>query len=318
MTGWWDHLLTVADTNHDGKIDMDEFLALVDRLPTLRAVVTATADTVFDAVDESGDGRISRAEHRRLVGTWHGRSVETDDVFDLLDLDGDGYLSRSASALLWEQFWISADPSEPGTVMCGPHPGAVTALPAGGRRPTCVTRPPGGRPGPPVGSPAGWSRLVEVAALGRGQVEVDRVQGLVELGDRGGTDVGPALAGVAPDLQSSWTRVKPARTSESRTRTGTASLPRPRFLCRRGPGGYARSTPGRTSPSGSVSSNFWRGLSPRRPNRAEPSDTELQDRRSCLTPCSREVSGGLAAVRRRGTSPTTAPVRGEVRRTVGG
>ncbi|MFG2909821.1 hypothetical protein ACGF13_32795 [Kitasatospora sp. NPDC048286] len=74
--------------------------------------------------------------------------METDDVFDLLDLDGDGYLSRSASALLWEQFWISADPSEPGTVMCGPHPGAVTALPAGGRRPTCVTRPPGGRPGP--------------------------------------------------------------------------------------------------------------------------------------------------------------------------
>ncbi|MFJ9953292.1 EF-hand domain-containing protein [Kitasatospora sp. NPDC091207] len=122
MMGWWDHLLTVADTNHDGKVDMGEFLALVDRLPVLREVVTATADTVFDAVDENGDGRISRAEHGRLVDVWHGRSVETGDVFGLLDLDGDGYLSRSEFALLWEQFWISGDPSEAGNVMCGRVP----------------------------------------------------------------------------------------------------------------------------------------------------------------------------------------------------
>ncbi|WP_406193589.1 EF-hand domain-containing protein [Kitasatospora sp. NBC_01560] len=122
MTGWWDHLLTVADANHDGKVDMAEFLTLVDRLPALRVVVTATADTVFDAVDENGDGRISRAEHGRLVDVWHGRSVATGDVFDLLDLDGDGYLSRPEFALLWEQFWISGDPSEPGNVMCGRIP----------------------------------------------------------------------------------------------------------------------------------------------------------------------------------------------------
>ncbi|MER6399595.1 EF-hand domain-containing protein [Kitasatospora sp. NPDC059973] len=122
MTGWWDHLRTVADTDHDGTVDMDEFLALVDRLPALREVVTATADTVFDAVDENGDGRISRAEHRRLVDIWHGRSVATDDVFELLDLDGDGYLSRAEFALLWAQFWISADPAEPGNVMCGRIP----------------------------------------------------------------------------------------------------------------------------------------------------------------------------------------------------
>ncbi|WP_030394711.1 MULTISPECIES: EF-hand domain-containing protein [Kitasatospora] len=122
MLGWWDHLLTVADSNHDGRVDMEEFLTLVDRLPALREVVTATADTVFDAVDENGDGRISRAEHARLVDIWHGRTVPTDDVFDLIDLDGDGYLSRPEFALLWEQFWISADPSDPGNAMCGRIP----------------------------------------------------------------------------------------------------------------------------------------------------------------------------------------------------
>ncbi|MFB6888188.1 EF-hand domain-containing protein [Kitasatospora sp. NPDC056327] len=122
MTGWWDHLLAVADTDRDGTVDREEFLALVDRLPALRDVVTATADTVFDAVDENGDGRISRDEHARLVDVWHGRSVDTADVFELLDLDGDGYLGRPEFALLWEQFWISADPSEPGNAMCGRVP----------------------------------------------------------------------------------------------------------------------------------------------------------------------------------------------------
>ncbi|MFJ8039289.1 EF-hand domain-containing protein [Kitasatospora sp. NPDC096147] len=122
LLGWWDHLAAVADTNRDDRVDMDEMLALVDQLPTIRGTVTATADTVFDAVDENGDGRISREEHRRLIDVWHGRTVETEDVFDHLDLDGDGFLSRPEFALLWAQFWISADPSEPGNVMCGRIP----------------------------------------------------------------------------------------------------------------------------------------------------------------------------------------------------
>lgn len=127
LMGWWDGLLSVADANRDGKVDLAELLALVDRLPTMREAVTATADTLFDAVDESGRGRISRTEHHRLVEIWYGRSVDTEEVFDRLDLDGDGYLSRSEFAVLWRQFWLSDDPSEPGNLMCGRIPGQRTA-----------------------------------------------------------------------------------------------------------------------------------------------------------------------------------------------
>nr|WP_256341591.1 EF-hand domain-containing protein [Streptomyces sp. TLI_105] len=97
----------------------------MDRLPTTSEVVAETAETaetVFDAVDENGDGRISPAEHRRLVDTWHGESVDLGDVFDRLDRDGDGYLSRTEFTELWIQFWISDDPSEPGNQLCGPVP----------------------------------------------------------------------------------------------------------------------------------------------------------------------------------------------------
>ncbi|WP_411103102.1 EF-hand domain-containing protein [Streptomyces sp. cmx-4-9] len=120
--GWWETLLAAADADNDGKVDIDEFFSVVDRLPSMRAAVTATADTLFDAVDQNGDGRISRTEHRRLIEAWHGLEVDTDEVFALLDLDGDGHLSRSEFATLWTQFWLSDDPADPGNHVCGRIP----------------------------------------------------------------------------------------------------------------------------------------------------------------------------------------------------
>ncbi|GGV08573.1 calcium sensor EFh [Streptomyces litmocidini] len=122
MLGWWDLLATHVDTDGDGRVDLDGILAMVDRLPTMGEVVAETAEAVFDAVDENGDGRISPAEHRRLVDTWHGESIDLGDVFDRLDQDGDGYLGRTEFTELWIQFWISDDPSEPGNQLCGPVP----------------------------------------------------------------------------------------------------------------------------------------------------------------------------------------------------
>ncbi|MDU0251825.1 EF-hand domain-containing protein [Streptomyces sp. PU10] len=123
LLGWWQHLSEAVDTDDDGRIDMDDLLAMVDRLPAMRDAVAATADTVFDAVDENGDGRISRNEHQRLIDLWHGQRVVTGDVFDRLDQDADGHLSRSEFAALWTQFWISDDPAEPGNYVCGPVAG---------------------------------------------------------------------------------------------------------------------------------------------------------------------------------------------------
>ncbi|MEU9592396.1 EF-hand domain-containing protein [Streptomyces sp. NPDC048193] len=120
IMGWWQHLSAAADPGRDGQVDLDELMTVVDRLPSMVPAVTATADTIFDAVDENGDGRISRGEHQRLIDTWHGRSMTTGRVFDRLDQDGDGYLGRAEFARLWTQFWISDDPAEPGNEMCGP------------------------------------------------------------------------------------------------------------------------------------------------------------------------------------------------------
>ncbi|MFD3520143.1 EF-hand domain-containing protein [Streptomyces sp. NPDC058653] len=124
LMGWWAALLETGDANGDGAVDLGEVLALVDKLPGMVADVTATADTVFDAVDANGDGRISPEEHRRLVETWNGRPVDMTGVFDMVDLDGDGHLGREEFARLWRQFWISDDPAEPGNWLCGRLPDA--------------------------------------------------------------------------------------------------------------------------------------------------------------------------------------------------
>ena len=43
MRGWWQQLSAAVDTDEDGRIDMDDLLAMVDLLPSIPDAVTATA-----------------------------------------------------------------------------------------------------------------------------------------------------------------------------------------------------------------------------------------------------------------------------------
>jgi Ca2+-binding EF-hand superfamily protein len=81
--------------------------------------VTATADAMFEAVDENGDGEISAAEYRRLIEAWTGREADTGEVFGLLDLNGDGHLSKTEFAEHWTEFWAGDDPDAPGSWVFG-------------------------------------------------------------------------------------------------------------------------------------------------------------------------------------------------------
>jgi Ca2+-binding EF-hand superfamily protein len=119
MMGWWKALLAVAGDVPDEKITLDDVLAVVVRLRDMEDAVAATAAVMFEAVDEDGDGRISRAEYRRLIEAWNGRETRTDDIFPRLDLDGDGYLSRVEFTVLWTEFWAGDDPDAPGTWVFG-------------------------------------------------------------------------------------------------------------------------------------------------------------------------------------------------------
>jgi Ca2+-binding EF-hand superfamily protein len=120
MMGWWDVLLAASDLNRDNKVTLDEVLLVVDRLPTMLEAVTATADAMFEAIDENADGRIDAGEYRRLIETWNGVETNTDAIFPKLDLDGDGCISHKEFTELWTEFWVGDNPDSPGSLVFGP------------------------------------------------------------------------------------------------------------------------------------------------------------------------------------------------------
>ncbi|MCD0449851.1 EF-hand domain-containing protein [Actinocorallia sp. API 0066] len=120
MMGWWETLRAAADTDADGRLTLDEVFAVARELPAAPGAVYETAEAMFDAVDEDGDGRISRLEYQKMIWAWTERSEHADAVFALLDGDGDGFLTRPRFTGLWYDFWATDDPAGAGAVLFGP------------------------------------------------------------------------------------------------------------------------------------------------------------------------------------------------------
>lgn len=119
MMGWWDVLRATSDKDRDQKVTLAEVLATVDNLGALLDLVAVTAESMFDAVDQDGDGRVSAAEYGRMIHAWTGDDMPTDHGFIHLDLDGDGWLSKSEFVGHWVEFWAGDDVDAPGTYMFG-------------------------------------------------------------------------------------------------------------------------------------------------------------------------------------------------------
>ncbi|WP_433004005.1 EF-hand domain-containing protein [Kribbella sp. CA-294648] len=113
MMGWWSAVTTLSDAGQDGKVSLDELMTVVDQLPAMDDAVYATADAMFDAIDQNGDDRIALAEHKQVVYAWKGSADGIEDAFEKLDLDGDGQLSRTEFRDLWADFWRGDDPKSP-------------------------------------------------------------------------------------------------------------------------------------------------------------------------------------------------------------
>lgn len=121
MMGWWEAIRTMSDANHDNMVSLDELMRVVDQLGSMTDEVLATADAMFAAIDEDGDGRISLEEHKQIVKAWKGSDEGAEEAFHHLDLNGDGTISREEFRELWLEFWSGNDPSHPGQWVFGPY-----------------------------------------------------------------------------------------------------------------------------------------------------------------------------------------------------
>ncbi|MET7280497.1 EF-hand domain-containing protein [Kribbella sp. NPDC005582] len=113
MMGWWSAIATLSGAEYDDQVSLDELMTVVDQLPAMDDAIYATADAMFDAIDQDKDDRISLTEHKQVVYAWKGSGDGIEDVFPQLDVNGDGHLSRSEFRDLWSGFWRGDDPESP-------------------------------------------------------------------------------------------------------------------------------------------------------------------------------------------------------------
>ena len=106
--------LQLLDTNHDGKVTLDEIRAEQKRL--------------LGAADLDGDGKLSVEEFRRR-GRWFQR-LNTTTLFDLLDANGDGVLTAEEIAAPSARWFTRYDKNADGGLV----PAEVPQLQEPGRR----------------------------------------------------------------------------------------------------------------------------------------------------------------------------------------
>ena len=123
MMGWWETLREAADQDRDDRVTLDDVMAVIDQLHGMTEAVEATARSMFEAVDQDGDGRIGPDEYEQVVTAWKGYEASAEGIFERLDLDGDGWISLDEFVGLWSGFWMGDDPASPSNWVFGPFEG---------------------------------------------------------------------------------------------------------------------------------------------------------------------------------------------------
>ena len=121
----WTTFWKPADLDNDGKVSLDEYLALTQtqqkRGSFALNVILDLFGAIFDIIDRDGDGQITLQDYSRYSEAWGLDEDLAEQAFSQLDLSGDGSLSRSSFIQFNSHFFISDDPALPGSQLFGPY-----------------------------------------------------------------------------------------------------------------------------------------------------------------------------------------------------
>ncbi|MGP4114229.1 EF-hand domain-containing protein [Streptomyces sp. 4N509B] len=116
----WRELHLPMDTDGDGRISRDEFIASTSSLANdakrAEAVLGGLADRITDIADRDSDGELDLEEYTAFVrGQAPGLPPdEVRDAFGHLDRDGDGHVTRAELRAAVIEYFTSPDPAAPG------------------------------------------------------------------------------------------------------------------------------------------------------------------------------------------------------------
>lgn len=120
----WEHLQKDADTDNDGQVSLEEWLAHGDRRindESMYQTVVDLANQVFELLDLDGNGVITVDEYKTILVSWRVSEEFAEEIFPKLDLNSDGHISKEELVELVRQFHTSDDPDAPGNSFFGPY-----------------------------------------------------------------------------------------------------------------------------------------------------------------------------------------------------
>ena len=122
---FWSALTAAADTDKDGGIDLDEWLAYwqiaLESDTRYEEEVEAITDHLFTVFDTDADGEIGPDEFVDFYGVFGLGANLARSVFVELDANNDGIISRREMLEVGRQFYRSDDPGSAGNMLFGPY-----------------------------------------------------------------------------------------------------------------------------------------------------------------------------------------------------
>ena len=126
--GLWEHLVSVADSDRDGTIDLDEYKkafanGLLETEASFDQGYRPFLDALLAVIDTDGNGVLDVDEY---VG-WTGalmRLPESDarEIHRRLDTDGDGFVAMHQLLQAIHDFYFDDNPDGVGSWLLGPLP----------------------------------------------------------------------------------------------------------------------------------------------------------------------------------------------------
>ncbi|MGW0521696.1 EF-hand domain-containing protein [Crossiella sp. NPDC003009] len=122
--GWWAQIERDADSDNDGQVSREEFIAATERglaeNPNyLDEAYLKVAESAFEALDRDGDGQVDRGEYIELYLAADVSADIAGAAFDRIDENGDGVIDYAEFLAALRELFTSSDPDAPGTGLLG-------------------------------------------------------------------------------------------------------------------------------------------------------------------------------------------------------